>query len=117
MSLSDQTCKAPQPGDAPFSSAQAEQMRREVPGWSLEGAAIKREFQFKDFREAMAFVNEVADVAEGQAHHPDIFISYKTVRLTLTTHKIGGLSQNDFIVAARIDQLPASRPSGKATSR
>lgn len=103
MSLSDQTCKPPKAGDAPFSSAQAEQMRREVPAWSLEGATIKREFQFKDFREAMAFVNKVADVAEGQGHHPDIFVSYRTVRLTLTTHKIGGLSQNDFIMAARID--------------
>lgn len=116
MSLSDQTCKPPQAGDAPFSPAQAERMRREVPGWSLEGAAIKREFQFKDFREGMAFVNQVADVAAAQGHHPDIFISYKTVRLTLTTHKIGGLSQNDFIVAARIDQLPAIRPIGKANS-
>ena len=116
MNLSDQTCKPPKAGDKPFSPAQAEQMRREMPAWSLEGAAIKREFQFKDFREAMVFVNEVADVAEGQGHHPDIFISYKTVRLTLTTHKIGGLSQNDFIVAARIDQLLASPPFGKAKS-
>ncbi len=115
MSLADQTCKPPKAGDAPFSPAHAEQMRRETPDWSLEGAAIQREFQFKDFLEAMAFVNQVAEVAEAQGHHPDIFISYRNVRLTLTTHKIGGLSQNDFIMAARIDQLPASRSSGKAS--
>ena len=114
MSLSDQTCKPPKAGDTPLSSAQAKQMRRDVPDWSLKGATIKREFQFKDFREAMVFVNKVADVAEGQGHHPDIFISYKTVRLTLATHKIGGLSQNDFIMAARIDQLLAGQPFGKA---
>ena len=115
MSLSDQKCKPPEAGDKPLSPEQAEKARREVPSWSLEGTAIKREFQFKDFREAMAFVNKVAEVAESQGHHPDIFISYKTVRLTLTTHKIGGLSQNDFIVAARIDQFPVALPSGQAS--
>jgi len=114
MSLLDRTCKQPGIGDSPFSPEQAEQMLREVRDWTLEGAGIKREFQFKDFREAMAFVNKVADIAEGQGHHPDIFISYKTVRLVLTTHKIGGLSQNDFIVAAKIDQLQALPLFGKA---
>ena len=109
MRLSDQTCKPPRAGDAPLSFAQAEASRRDVPDWSPEGATISREFRFNDFREAMAFVNRVAEVAERQGHHPDIFISYKTVRLTLSTHKIGGLSRNDFIVAARINQLPASR--------
>jgi len=113
MALSDQTCKPPKAGDTPLSPAQAEEMIRGVPNWSLEGAAIKREFQFKDFREAMSFVNKAADIAEGQGHHPDIFISYKTVRLVLTTHKIGGLSQNDFIMAARINQLTAGASSGK----
>ena len=113
MSLSNLTCKLPKTGDTPFSPAQAGHMRGEVHNWSLKDATITREFQFKDFCEAMIFVNKVADVAEGQGHHPDIFISYKIVRLTLTTHKIGGLSQNDFIMAARIDQLLASHPFGK----
>jgi 4a-hydroxytetrahydrobiopterin dehydratase len=114
MSLLNQTCKPPRVGDSPLSPEQAEQMHRDVPDWTLDGAAIKREFQFKGFREAMAFVNAVADLAEGQGHHPDIFISYKTVRLALTTHKIGGLSRNDFIVAAKIDQLQAFPPFGRA---
>ena len=108
MSLSNLTCKPRRTGDTPFSSAQVEQMMEEVCNWSLKNAAITREFQFKDFCEAMVFVNKVAAVAEEQRHHPDIFISYKTVRLTLTTLKIGGLSQNDFIMAAKIDQLLTS---------
>ncbi len=69
---------------------------------------IKREFRFKDFRQAMEFVNSVAAIANEQDHHPDIFISYNKVQLTLSTHKIGGLSLNDFIVAAKID-LAADR--------
>ena len=105
MSLSELTCKPPKAGDIPIAPAQAEQMRQEVGNWSLNDNVLEREFQLKNFREAIAFVNQVADVAEKQGHHPDIFISYKTVRLTLTTHRIHGLSQNDFIMAARIDQL------------
>ena len=66
---------------------------------------IERQFRFKDFREAIAFVNKVADLAESEGHHPDIFISWNKVRLTLTTHKIGGLSRNDFVLAAKIDEL------------
>ena len=114
MSLSKWTCKPPTAGDTPFSPAQGEQMGREVRNWSWEDASIKKEFRFKDFREAMVFVNKVAEVAQEQGHHPDILITYKTVRLTLTTHKIGGLSKNDFIMAARIDQLLTSPPFGEA---
>jgi len=105
MRFAELLCKPPQAGDLPFSPAQAEQARQDVSGWSLHDNVLAREFQFKNFCEAMVFVNKVADVAEWQEHHPDIYISYKTVRLTLTTHKINGLSQNDFIMAARIDQL------------
>jgi len=62
-------------------------------------------FKFKGFREAMGFVNKVADIAEEEGHHPDIWISWNRVKLTLTTHKIGGLSRNDFIVAAKVDRV------------
>ncbi len=105
MRLSEQMCSSPKTGDTPLSQEQAERMLAEVRNWTLANNTLAREFLCKNFREAMAFVNKVADVAEGQGHHPDIYISYKTVRLTLTTHKINGLSQNDFIMAARIDQL------------
>jgi 4a-hydroxytetrahydrobiopterin dehydratase len=89
---------------------QAERMRGEAREWSLKDGGITRVFQFNNFGDAMSFVNSVADAAREQDHHPDIFISYKTVRLTFMTHKIGGLSQNDFIMAAKIDRL-LTRPS------
>jgi len=72
--------------------------------WQLiEGKKIKREFEFKNFIQAIAFVNMVADIAEIEGHHPDLHIFYKKVIVELWTHSIGGLSENDFIVAAKID--------------
>jgi 4a-hydroxytetrahydrobiopterin dehydratase len=84
---------------SPLSRQDVVLLLREIPGWSLG------EFLFKDFRTAMDFVNSVALIANKQDHHPDIFISYNKVQLTLSTHKIGGLTLNDFIVAAKIDAL------------
>lgn len=66
---------------------------------------IERKFKFNDFKENMVFVNKVAEVAEADEHHPDFYISYAKLTITLFTHNIGGLSENDFIVAAKIDQL------------
>ena len=105
MKLAEQACKPVQSGTAPLSRREAEALLLQVPTWSLGGEEIRREFRFKDFRQAMDFVHGVASIANDQDHHPDIFISYNTVRLTLSTHKIGGLSLNDFIVAAKIDLL------------
>lgn len=76
-------------------------------GWEMEEDAIKRKFKFKDFKAAMTFVNRVAEIAESENHHPDIKISYNKVKIKLSTHAIKGLSENDFIVAAKIDKLPA----------
>jgi 4a-hydroxytetrahydrobiopterin dehydratase len=74
-------------------------------GWQAEeNKKIKKEFVFKDFVSAIAFVNRVAAVAEGEGHHPALFISYNKVKVTLSTHAIGGLSENDFILAAKIDE-------------
>ena len=72
--------------------------------WSVENnLRLKREFKFKDFIGAMKFVNRVADLAESEGHHPDFHIHYNKVLIELWTHAIGGLSENDFIVAAKID--------------
>lgn len=79
-----------------------------VPGWKKsEGDIDKIEklFQFKNFTEAMVFVNKVAEIADEQDHHPDIFIQWNKVTLTLWTHAIKGLFENDFILAAKIDEL------------
>jgi len=74
--------------------------------WDVIGEKkIERKFSFKDFKENMIFVNKIAEVAEADEHHPDLFISYSKLTVTLLTHNIGGLSENDFIVAAKIDQL------------
>ncbi len=80
-----------------------------LPQWSLGNRAIVGEFTFRSFKEAMEFVNEVAELANAEDHHPDIFISYNKVRLTLTTHKAGGLTCKDFILAAKIDPTGKSR--------
>ena len=105
MKLAEQACKPVRSGTAPLSREDAQALQLQVPTWSLSEKEIRREFRFKDFRQAMDFVNGVASIANDQDHHPDIFISYNNVRLTLSTHKIGGLSLNDFIVAAKIDLL------------
>lgn len=74
--------------------------------WRVEeGKKIERKFKFKDFKEAMDFVNKVAAIAEEQGHHPDMEISYNKVEIELTTHAIGGLSTNDFIIASKIELL------------
>jgi 4a-hydroxytetrahydrobiopterin dehydratase len=106
MDLAEQECEPCAAGGTPLSAREAEELFREVPKWSLKEKSIERELRFKGFRQAMDFVNKIAAVAEEEGHHPDIFISYNRVRLFLSTHKIGGLSRNDFILAAKIDRLP-----------
>jgi 4a-hydroxytetrahydrobiopterin dehydratase len=84
-----------------------EQHLAALPEWQREGDAIARELKFDDFRAAVAFVNEVAEAAEAANHHPDILIhGWNKVRLTLSTHSEGGLTQADFMMAARLDELP-----------
>jgi len=77
----------------------------EVPSWTRAGTAIERAWKFKDFREAMAFLNRVAELAEAANHHPDIWNSWNRVKLTLTTHDTGGLTNRDFNLAKKIDAL------------
>jgi 4a-hydroxytetrahydrobiopterin dehydratase len=105
MDLRHQTCEACQIGTPPLSHEEAEELRQETPEWTLEDNSIRRTFEFEDFREAIAFVHRVAEVAEQEGHHPDITIRYGKVQLELLTHKINGLSKNDFILAAKIDQV------------
>jgi 4a-hydroxytetrahydrobiopterin dehydratase len=76
-----------------------------VPGWQREGDAIKREFKFDDFQGSVDFVNRITPPAEEMNHHPDIAISWNRVELTLSTHSQGGLTENDFELAGRIDSL------------
>lgn len=80
---------------------------KDFPEWSLTGDAIQRTFGFDDFAGAMAFVNQVAELAERLAHHPDIMIRYNKVTLTLTTHDAGGLTENDFDFARELNDVAA----------
>lgn len=82
-------------------------LARLAAGWKAveDGKKIRREFKFKDFKAAVGLVNKVASLAEAEGHHPDIFIFYNRVIIDLWTHAVGGLSEKDFIMAAKIDKL------------
>ncbi len=88
-----------------FNKKQAEEYVAKVSGWTLSDDVkqISKEYKFKDFLGAVNFVNKISEIAEEEGHHPDIHIFYNRVRLELSTHSIGGLSENDFILAAKID--------------
>lgn len=108
MELTKLRCIPCEGGVPPLTEKEEEGYMKEVPSWTLERTGnhrIKRQFTFKNFKEAMAFVNRVAGIAEEEGHHPNFSISYNRVLLELFTHAIGGLSENDFIVAAKIDRL------------
>lgn len=75
-------------------------------GWKvIQEHHLEKEYKFKDFREALAFTNKVGELAESQGHHPDIYLAWGQVKLTVWTHKINGLTESDFVLAAKADQL------------
>lgn len=86
---------------------QAEELLKQVKDWSLvdEAHLLAKSFRFKDFAQAMAFANKVAAIAEEENHHPDLAISWGSVTVELMTHAVEGLSENDFIVASKVDQI------------
>ncbi len=104
-SLLKKKCVPCEKGTKPLSRVDAEDYAIEQPGWILNDNAtrISKEYKFADFIGAINFVERVADIAEEEGHHPDIHIHYNHVTLELWTHKIDGLSVNDFILAAKID--------------
>ncbi|PIR69802.1 MAG: hypothetical protein COU47_01565 [Candidatus Niyogibacteria bacterium CG10_big_fil_rev_8_21_14_0_10_46_36] len=105
--LIQKKCIPCEAGMSPLEKSRIAALRKEIPDWEvLGGKKIAREFKHRDFKEAMAFVNEVADIAELEGHHPDILLhGWNKVRIELSTHATGGLSENDFIEAAKIDAL------------
>jgi 4a-hydroxytetrahydrobiopterin dehydratase len=100
-------CKPCEGGVAPLALPEARALLPQVPGWAVgsDARSLSREFSFDDFHQTMAFVNAVAWVAHEQDHHPDLEVGYRRCRVTYSTHAIGGLSENDFICAARIGDL------------
>jgi 4a-hydroxytetrahydrobiopterin dehydratase len=89
----------------PLSTADAQSRLNNLPGWQIESGELVRTFQFKDFRAALHFVNQVGEAAESAGHHPDIDIRYNRVRLTLVTHDAGGLTARDFDLASQAGNL------------
>jgi len=109
--MATKRCKPCERGTAPLSRAQAEGYLEELPGWQLspDAKSIFREYLMKNFTSAIQLVGEIAQVAESEDHHPDLHVTgYRKLRIDLATHSIGGLSENDFILAAKIDALPKS---------
>ncbi len=108
MKLLQRSC-IPYEGDqSPLDTQQELTFMAEIPSWSLqreEVHRIEREYSFSDFPTAIHFVRDLAEIAENEGHHPEIRICYDKVRLELHTHSVGGLSENDFIMAAKIDAL------------
>ncbi len=105
-SLANRNCVPCRGGMPPLGGEQLQNILTQVDQWELiEDRLIERMFKFPDFVAALAFVNKVGELAEQQGHHPDIHLSWGKVKIQLQTHKINGLSESDFILAARIDQL------------
>ena len=105
-------CVPCESGTKPMAPAAAEAYLAQAPGWRLvsdQPLKLARELRFKDFAGAMTFVNRVAEIAEAEGHHPDLCVSWNRVQLELFTHAIGGLSENDFILAAKINALEAGQ--------
>ncbi len=104
--LADQTCVPCRGGVPPMKGVELQRIRKLVPQWNVvKEHHLTRNFTFPDFKQALDFVNRVGDVAERQGHHPDILLAWGKAEVTLWTHKIDGLTQSDFIMAAKIDRL------------
>jgi 4a-hydroxytetrahydrobiopterin dehydratase len=107
--LADKQCVPCRGGVPPLKGKELEKFHQSVPNWTVTNEHhIQREFKFPDFKQALAFVNRVGALAEEQGHHPDILLAWGKAGITLWTHKIDGLTESDFIMAAKIDRLEGS---------
>ncbi len=106
--LTKQRCVPCEGGIEPLNQVEAEVMLKQVSDWvlSYDAKSISQKFVFPDFKKALEFVNKVGEIAEEEGHHPDIHLTdYKFVEIVLSTHAINGLSNNDFIMAAKINEI------------
>jgi 4a-hydroxytetrahydrobiopterin dehydratase len=106
MSLSEKHCVPCRGGVPPLAGEQLEQLKQQLPGWQVvDGHHLVKTFSFPDFRTALEFVNQAGAIAEAEGHHPDLLLSWGKVEVKTWTHKIDGLTESDFILAAKIDHL------------
>ncbi len=105
--LEQQSCRPCRGGVEPLRGQALEDLRRRLgPGWEVkDGRRLEKDYTFDDFQQALQFVNQVGALAEAQGHHPDLHLGWGRVKVILWTHKIGGLHENDFILAAKIDRI------------
>ena len=103
--LTERHCTPCAGGSVPMGTEEAKAYLADLPGWDLADGTIFKRFEFKNYFQTMAFVNAVAWIAHGEDHHPDLEVSYRFCRVRYTTHAIGGLSENDFICAAKVNAL------------
>jgi 4a-hydroxytetrahydrobiopterin dehydratase len=110
--LAEKTCVSCHGGVPPLGQEQSSALLREVTGWQVvDNHHLVKKYKFRNFAQALEFVNRVGAVAEEQNHHPDIVLAWGKVEVTVWTHKINGLTESDFIFAAKIDALPT--PAGR----
>lgn len=107
MGLSKKKCVPCEIGTPPLKASEYEPLLKHLKlNWQvIDGKKLTQEFKFKDFLESMEFVNRIAKIAEREGHHPDIYIYYNKVKIELITHNIRGLSENDFVMAAKIEKV------------
>lgn len=109
MSLADKSCVPCRGGVPPLNEAQYRPLLAQLDGWTVEsGHHLTRTYTFPDFASALAFVNRVGAVAEEQGHHPDIYLAWGKARVDIWTHKINGLTESDFVLAAKCDRVFAA---------
>jgi 4a-hydroxytetrahydrobiopterin dehydratase len=107
--LADKKCVPCTGGVPALKGAALVTLHQQIPDWQIANEHdLHREFRFPDFKQALAFVNRVGEVAEQEGHHPDILLAWGKVGVTLWTHKVDGLTESDFIMAAKIDRLSAT---------
>ncbi|TAN34213.1 4a-hydroxytetrahydrobiopterin dehydratase [bacterium] len=110
--LAQRRCVVCKPGTPPLPRAEIDALLAQVSGWAVEQAGdhlrLAKTYKFKGFMPGVELVNRIATIAEAEAHHPDLLISWGSVTVQLWTHAAGGLTDNDFILAARIDQVEKS---------
>lgn len=103
--LSTKKCKPCEGGVKPLDAAAAQALLQQLDGWKLENGLLLKQFKFRNYHETMAFVNATAWISHREDHHPDLAVGYNACTVSYVTHAIGGLSDNDFICAAKIDAL------------
>jgi 4a-hydroxytetrahydrobiopterin dehydratase len=109
--LAAKECVPCKGGVPPLEGQRLKELENELGSdWKVvRGHHLEKEFTFKNFAEALAFTNQVGELAEAQSHHPDIYLAWGKVKITIWTHKIDGLTESDFVLAAKIEELPAKK--------